>query len=447
MSKKTDESKGKESNVAEESNKKSKRLDAISFYDRISKSSSFISMFSILIVISAIIILISTVDGNVGSIVFEKIDKGDKIEDRIRLEIINSIASELESDSLIYGTTQDQNYRFYNINQYVSGKFTKSRSLEIGDVILVEKGDSIFSSYEDFVIDINKDLLEKVLNSTSSITEFRKIGMFSNIVNVRKNVDIEYVWTIPIILLIIVIALSSITRFAITDAKGTKLRGLFGSESRNKEETTTELLKHVRSETARLITWINHQNENNLISEENQQNFKDEVKNLRGKLKNLNIQNSLRTLMKVRGDLIEKSNLLEKRADLMLILGLLVALIGLIVFYITIPSLEKGDRELYLLKSIRPIFVLIFIEGISLYLLRQYRVAINDQKEYYNLYLAKNYQFQYMKFLLDEELNEQAKKDIMTTLEKFNLSVSTSPVEKISRMSESEILKLILKNK
>lgn len=84
--------------------------------------------------------------------------------------------------------------------------------------------------------------------------------------------------------------------------------------------------------------------------------------------------------------LFARSKQLYSRSTLMLILGVLVAVIGIVVFYIALPEYSVKDVNSYLAQSIRPALVLLFIQSIAWFLLRQYRILIEDYKYFHKQY-------------------------------------------------------------
>ena len=84
------------------------------------------------------------------------------------------------------------------------------------------------------------------------------------------------------------------------------------------------------------------------------------------------------------------ANGLYDRSTLLIAGGILMAFIGVGLFYVTIP--ETSDVKTiseYLPRVIRPTGMLVFVEAIAWFLLRQYRVQIEDYKSFYRIYLRR----------------------------------------------------------
>lgn len=104
----------------------------------------------------------------------------------------------------------------------------------------------------------------------------------------------------------------------------------------------------------------------------------------------LDLEDSLRATEKMRSTSI-----------VLLFSGILLAILGVIIFYTTMPSyslfqMEKMTSLFLTLSILRPFGMLVFIESISWFLLRQYRNSMEDYKQLYRIYLKrKNYNLSY----------------------------------------------------
>ncbi|MBN3815833.1 hypothetical protein G3N57_04090 [Paraburkholderia sp. Se-20369] len=97
--------------------------------------------------------------------------------------------------------------------------------------------------------------------------------------------------------------------------------------------------------------------------------------------------------------------------------GVAMAFIGMAVFILTIPSREallqdlqspQVDWKIYLILTIRPIGILIFMEAVAWFLLRQYRSATEDFKTFHKIYLRRSNYFSASKALAELESREKA---------------------------------------
>jgi hypothetical protein len=78
------------------------------------------------------------------------------------------------------------------------------------------------------------------------------------------------------------------------------------------------------------------------------------------------------------------------RSTLLLAGGIVMAFIGVGIFYVTLPETLRDETLMsYWPKVVRPTGVLIFVEAIAWFLLRQYRALVEDYKWFYRLYLKR----------------------------------------------------------
>lgn len=112
-------------------------------------------------------------------------------------------------------------------------------------------------------------------------------------------------------------------------------------------------------------------------------------------------------------EMVRKSELKLKecsnRANLMLISGLSMSFVGVTLFYYTIPELKglKFDFIKMLSLSLRPTLILIFIQAISWYLLKQYRLTQEEYKHYFLIYNRKMNYLSTYKLIQSSNLNEE----------------------------------------
>ena len=86
-----------------------------------------------------------------------------------------------------------------------------------------------------------------------------------------------------------------------------------------------------------------------------------------------------------------RADALFSRSTLLLSGGIIMSFVGVGIFYVTLPE-TKADETLttYWPKIVRPTGVLIFVEAIAWFLLRQYRSLVEDYKWFYRLYLKRS---------------------------------------------------------
>jgi len=142
----------------------------------------------------------------------------------------------------------------------------------------------------------------------------------------------------------------------------------------------------------------------------------------------------------------KKSLELYNRSTLMLILGLLVAIAGIVVFYLTLPEYNNGiEPKNYLALTIRPALILVFVQTISFYLLKQYRSLINDFKHFHQDYSKKSRIFSIYQLIQSKELNENEEKFIEMLMTDNNQVIDQEVKSSESNVALIEMLKTIIK--
>lgn len=93
-------------------------------------------------------------------------------------------------------------------------------------------------------------------------------------------------------------------------------------------------------------------------------------------------------------DARDRADDLYRRSSTLLWVGVSMALLGVAVFWVSLPRTlapdATHDLNYYFLNAIRPVGILVFIEGVAFFLLRQYRVLIEDYKSLHRLYLRRS---------------------------------------------------------
>lgn len=79
------------------------------------------------------------------------------------------------------------------------------------------------------------------------------------------------------------------------------------------------------------------------------------------------------------------------RSTLLLTGGIIMSFVGVVIFYITLPEPKPSSTiQNFWPQIIRPTGVLIFIESIAWFLLRQYRSLIEDYKSFHKLHIKRS---------------------------------------------------------
>lgn len=87
-----------------------------------------------------------------------------------------------------------------------------------------------------------------------------------------------------------------------------------------------------------------------------------------------------------------RSEDLYLRSTLLLTGGIVMAFVGVGIFYVSLPDIadfKDLSVETYLAGALRPAGVLIFVEAIAWFLLRQYRALIEDYKTFHRMYIKR----------------------------------------------------------
>lgn len=85
-----------------------------------------------------------------------------------------------------------------------------------------------------------------------------------------------------------------------------------------------------------------------------------------------------------------RAEMLFKRSTYLLTGGVLMAFVGVAVFYATLPEPVRDEpQSTYLIHSFRSVGMLIFLEAIAWFLLRQYRNLVEDFKSFHRIYMKR----------------------------------------------------------
>lgn len=103
--------------------------------------------------------------------------------------------------------------------------------------------------------------------------------------------------------------------------------------------------------------------------------------------------NKIPTLKDKMNGILSTLETLKIRSDTMLFLGIIIGVFGVAIFIIVLGNIsEKFDIKTdvnfrYILEASKPFILLLFIETISIFFLKQYRVIFNEYKIFYSVYL------------------------------------------------------------
>jgi len=102
------------------------------------------------------------------------------------------------------------------------------------------------------------------------------------------------------------------------------------------------------------------------------------------------------------------------------------------------------DIKVYIFSSIRPFSMLIFIESIAWFLLRQYRSLIEDYKNFYAVYLKKSNFISAIKLLSDPNYKNEQQFSIILSLISLDFK-ETLKSSDATKIIESEPIREIAK--
>ncbi len=251
----------------------------------------------------------------------------------------------------------------------------------------------------DYEIDYEK--LENIINSSSyeSLTEdFLKFG---NYLNTSYTFHKELNKTNLIIYVFILVVLITFLIFLVKKEKGID-KNIVEEINDNISNNKADL------EEAKKIL------EDDSISTKEMKKLKKLLNELEQNIDKVNINDIMESILfKETINSKKKSSDLYRRSNFMLTVGLLVAVVGIVLFYFSLPEYSNEiESNKYLVRTIRPTLVLIFIQSISFYLLKQYRTSINDYKYFYNEHTKKANTFSAYQLSKNENINDMNKKII-----------------------------------
>ncbi|MEO1031550.1 MAG: hypothetical protein AAFX55_09100 [Bacteroidota bacterium] len=139
----------------------------------------------------------------------------------------------------------------------------------------------------------------------------------------------------------------------------------------------------------------------------------------------------------------DTANELYNRSSILLISGIVMAIVGIVVFSIRIPDIDvtMKDNELtnYLTKAIGPSLMLLFIESVAFFLLRQYRVLIEDFKYFHKLFLKRLNYAQAYHLISQTDIQENIRASLLKILETDALNVKLGKDETTENLESIKI--------
>lgn len=160
-------------------------------------------------------------------------------------------------------------------------------------------------------------------------------------------------------------------------------------------------------------------------------------------------------ILKRRFETLEKEiDRLRSRSDWMLMLGIIVAFTGVFVYLIMLNDAKKevSDQnestavELFLIS--RPIILMLFIETLAVFFLRQYRIIFNEYKDYYTVYMRLQKYLQLFDLVNDQGENdpyEKLRQELFETVK--GETISFSQIHTDNHTLDPEFLKMVSKLK
>ncbi len=221
-------------------------------------------------------------------------------------------------------------------------------------------------------------------------------------------------------------------------------RNRIGNKNKHKVE---DAIDNLRSDKDAIKLAQDILNDNNINKKEIEQ-LKKLVNQIETNLKTYQFDSILDSILYVDLTKAERKSLeLYNRSTLMLILGLLMAILGILVFYFTLPEFKGVTNSVnYLSLTIRPTLILLFIQSIAFYLLKQYRSLINDYKYFHEEYTNKSQTFITYQLMQNENISEVEMKliDKLLSTKKEKTQKEDDEIEKIPQEKILDVIKSII---
>jgi hypothetical protein len=132
-----------------------------------------------------------------------------------------------------------------------------------------------------------------------------------------------------------------------------------------------------------------------------------------------------------------KAKEVYNRSTLMLLIGIVAAICGVVIFFVVMVieedfmqnNSETNSNFQNIIYAIRPSLLLLFVELIAFFLLRQYRNLINDYKYFNSINLLKYNNLTISKIILDDKLNENEKNKLIEIINNRDEKITSLYIE------------------
>ncbi|WP_196892114.1 hypothetical protein [Aureivirga marina] len=333
--------------------------------------------------LSAIRLVITTI--GIVTLAFKLIQEGDVSKyELLLIENKNEfVKNKLFEEQLRYReeiiSSFEKNYKkldsIKNLSPKLKFKLTSLEEKEKIDTIFVKDIETLPSYFLNklqfikYKYSLKKDKILSNFNPTFNLEDFKDKLKYYDYIKIEGELHKVFNTNLIIYFLIwfVIIIITYIPQYIY---KNTNKKYIVTNQDKDELKDSINTIKS--DETSNNEKFLNRINE--LESQTKKLLEKDKLENLI----NLNIKN-------IENLVFETKN----RANFMLVSGILIAILAILFFYLNLSEINYNDGKNSYLKLIRPITILIFIESISWFLLKQYRKIISDYKFFYNIYQEK----------------------------------------------------------
>ncbi|MCR8667432.1 hypothetical protein NO995_07055 [Aestuariibaculum sp. M13] len=385
-----------------------------------------------IILVIFIILLFADYSEKIGSVP-QYIDKNtpslSSLEFKQQLKFREEIISEFESNFKQSDSISPLPFD-YQLMNYEKIDNSKEHQIDISTIEDIPTSFIFKYSSIKYLLTIDEFKLNEIKKRVKNKKEFIEQLKYSDYININKTINKEFRLNKFLIILISWIIINLILY----------ILPLIFIKTNNDLTVSSEEKEKINNEKKEL--------EENLKKDKNDSIESSELKKLQAKVNKLIIKDELESFMKLNIDNIEKLTTETKnRANFMLISGILMSFTAVIFFYINLPDYDfkKNDYTSFLIKGIRPLTILIFIESISWFLLKQYRKIISDYKYFYRIYQEKLKILELYKLTKEEKNLDIDKLFDHISEQEFNISVSSDKDKSlIDHKEQFSILKEVI---